>query len=168
METDLVSVDTIAKKATGTYEQTQAVLGKAEEYIKAAIDGAFTWLGMLPGSQTRENCLDEIRKLEQTLAVQAYPEQLCPQWEQARNLLWRAKSEYAATDEGQRRQVDIMLQFPRDLAVSAGETVGAIAAGVGEVAGDVAGGLLSGLGMTGVMLLGGAGLLAYFLLRKGA
>lgn len=169
MDYDLVSVDSVANKATGTYAQAQAVIGKAEEYIDAAFYGARTWWGgALPGDSARVAAKQEIDKLQQRLGVQAYPEQPCADWEQARQLLFRARAEYAAMEEGNARTVDNMLKFPRDLAVSAGETIADIAEGVGTVAGEVAGGLFSGLGVTGFVILGAAGLVGYMLLRKGA
>src|SRR5687768_14067354 len=116
MEWDLVSVETIALKSTGTYAQAQAVVGKAAEYIDAAFYGARTWWGgILPGDGARVAAKEEINKLEQRLSIQAYPEQLCPDWEQARNLLFRARAEYAAVDEGNKQTVSNMLKFPRDL-----------------------------------------------------
>lgn len=174
-----LTVEQVAQKATGTYQQAGQVLSKAEEYINAALQGATSWwgsatlgIGTLPGDGTRRAALQEIQALEQRLGANSYPEQLCPDWEQARNLLWQAHAEYEAVGEGNAKSVENLVHLGDDLVTGTGEVIGSVVSGAanaaGSVTGDLLGGLFKGLGLAGVIILGAVGVGAYFYIKKGA
>ncbi len=170
-----VTVEQLAQKAYGSNESARIVLAKAREYSNIALTNGYNWYGAaLPGATTREDLQRAIDSLTLQLSQQGlYPEAQSPFWEQARKLLWQARAEAAAVDEGKAAAVSNILVLPSDLMESArevagdiGGVAGEIVGGAGNIIGSAAGGILGGLGITGV-LVGIAAIAAGYLYIKG-